>query len=60
MTAVSPNQPKTPARPVRIDDDTWDAVKAEAAERGVTASDVVREAIAEHLEQRGQERKNRA
>lgn len=50
MTRVSPNQPKTPARPVRIDDDTWDAVKTEAAARGVTASDVVREAIREHLE----------
>jgi hypothetical protein len=50
VTGVSPNQPKNAARPVRIDDATWDAVKAEALERGITASDVVREAIREHLD----------
>lgn len=50
MTGVSPNQPKTPVRALRLDDDTWDAVKAEAVERGITASDVVREALQEHLE----------
>ena len=44
-----PNQPKTPARAVRIDDATWDAVKAEAERRGEHASDVVRRALAEYL-----------
>lgn len=52
-----PNQPKTPARAVRIDDATWDAVKAEAQARGETAADVVRRAIAEHL--RAVERKRK-
>jgi hypothetical protein len=46
-----PNQPKTPARAVRIDDETWEAIKAEAARRRLPggASDVVREALAKHL-----------
>ena len=44
-----PNQPKTPARAVRIDDALWDAVKQEAARRGETATDVVRRALREHL-----------
>ena len=62
MTAVKepakiglvPNQPKTPARAVRIDDATWEAIKAEAARRALPggASDVVREALAKHLDQR--------
>ena len=44
-----PNQPKTPARAVRIDDARWERVKREAERRGETASDVVRRAIDEHL-----------
>lgn len=44
-----PNQPKTPARAVRIDDTLWDAVKQEAVRRGETATDVVRRALREHL-----------
>lgn len=50
MTAVSPNQPKTPARTMRIDDALWDAVKEEADRLGVTPSDIVREALRKHLE----------
>lgn len=49
MTPVSPNQPKTPARTMRIDDELWDAVKEEAERLGVTPSDVVRDALREHL-----------
>lgn len=49
ITSV-PNQPKTTARAVRIDDETWDAVRAEAERRGLTASDIVREALAKHLQ----------
>ncbi len=44
-----PNQPKTPARAIRIDDATWDAVKADAQRREETATDVVRRALAEYL-----------
>jgi hypothetical protein len=46
-----PNQPKTPARAVRIDDRMWKAIKAEAQRRRLPggASDVVREALAKHL-----------
>ena len=49
---VSPNQPKTPMRGVRLPPALWDAVQREAQERGVYASDVMREAIAEHVERR--------
>ena len=44
-----PNQPKTPARAVRIDDETWAELRAVADRDGVTASDVVRRAIHELL-----------
>lgn len=44
-----PNQPKTPARAVRVDDERWDKVKAEAAQLDETASDVVRRALDEHF-----------
>ena len=44
-----PNQPKTPARTVRIPDDEWDAVKVEAEREGTTATGVVRKAIRQYL-----------
>jgi predicted transcriptional regulator len=47
-----PNQPKTPMRGLRLDPDLWDAVQREAQERGVSASDVMREAIREHIDRR--------
>ena len=47
-----PNQPKTPARAVRIDDETWSALGDEADEKGVTISDVVRDALKKHLARR--------
>lgn len=52
MTAsiTVPNQPKTPARAVRIDDVLWDRVKAEADRRDETATDIVRRALREHLD----------
>ena len=52
ISPVSPNQPKTPMRGVRLPPALWDAVQREAQERGVYASDVMREAIAEHVERR--------
>lgn len=45
-----PNQPKTPARAARIDDELWDRVKAEATRRDETATDIVRRALREHLD----------
>ena len=44
-----PNQPKTKGRTVRVDDDTWAAVEAEAKRQGIRASDVVRKALRNHL-----------
>ena len=50
-----PNQPKTPVRGVRLDPALWDAVQREAKERGVYASDVIREALADRYGGRGYE-----
>ena len=44
-----PNQPKTPARTVRVDDELWDAAKAEAKAKGENVSDVVRKALRQML-----------
>lgn len=52
-----PNQPKTPARAVRVDDETWDQVKAEAVERGEYASDVVRRALQEYFAKKNRRKK---
>lgn len=40
-----PDQPKTPARAVRVDDTLWHAAQARAAQRGETVSDVIRRAL---------------
>lgn len=47
---VVPNQPKTPARSLRIPDEEWDALKAEAATNGETITDLVRRIVRAHLE----------
>jgi hypothetical protein len=44
-----PNQPKTPVRGVRLPPHLWTLVQREAAAREVNASDVMRDAIAEHF-----------
>lgn len=44
-----PNQPKTPARTIRIDDELWDAVQREAKAKGESMSDVVRKSLRKHL-----------
>lgn len=49
VRVVSPNQPKTPMRAVRVDDATWDEVRAAAERLGVTVSDYVRGAIIRRL-----------
>jgi hypothetical protein len=43
-----PNQPKTPARTMRIPGPLWDATKMKAAKRGETATDVVIQALTEY------------
>lgn len=50
-----PNQPRPEnrARPVRMEDDLWDQVKALAKTQEVTASDVVRTAVTEYVARHG-------
>lgn len=52
VARVSPNQPATPMRSTRQPDEVWDPIKAEAEERGLTVTDVVREALQEHTARR--------
>jgi hypothetical protein len=40
-----PNQPRTPARAVRVPEDLWKAAQAKAEERGETVTDVIRRAL---------------
>jgi hypothetical protein len=40
-----PNKPKTPVRTFRLDASRWAALKAEAKRRGVSVSDLLREAV---------------
>lgn len=49
LAVVTPNAPKTPMRSFRLDDERWSALRAEAERRGLTITDVLREAIDEHL-----------
>lgn len=44
-----PNKPSTPHRTMRISDAEWSAIKDRAAKDGVTATDVVREAVRRYL-----------
>lgn len=45
-----PNQPKTPARSVRVADELWRAAKAKAAAEGETVTDVIVRALEEYVE----------
>lgn len=47
-----PNQPRTPARAVRVEDDLWRAAQRQAADRGETVSDVIRRALERYVRQR--------
>jgi negative regulator of replication initiation len=49
-----PNQPKTPLRNVRVDDQLWQASKAKAAEQGETVADVLRRALEAYTQQKAQ------
>ncbi len=44
-----PNQPKTPARAVRISDEVWAALRDVADRKELTVSDVVRLALEDFL-----------
>lgn len=46
---VSPNQPRTPRRSVRIPDDLWDALRRAADDRGETVTDVVLRALRRYV-----------
>ncbi len=48
-----PNQPKTPARSVRIPDEVWHAAQARAAERGETVTDVILRALKRYVSASG-------
>jgi negative regulator of replication initiation len=47
-----PNQPRTPARAVRVEDDLWQAAQQQAALRGETVSDVIRRALQRYVAHR--------
>lgn len=44
-----PNQPRTPARSVRVPDALWHAAQARAAENGETVSDVLVRALVRYV-----------
>ena len=44
-----PNQPKTPARSVRVPDDLWRAAQAKAEERGETVTDAILRALSRYV-----------
>lgn len=46
---VGPNQPKTPKRSVRVEDELWDAVLRKAHARGETVTDVIVRALKAYL-----------
>lgn len=45
-----PNAPKTPTRTFRCPTDIWEAAKAQAAEDGVTVTDVLISALLNYIE----------
>ena len=55
-----PNQPKTPARAVRISDEMWTVLRGIATEREVTISDVVRDALAAAIESHAEDQESNA
>lgn len=47
---MTPNQPKTPQRTIRIDADLWERAKAKAVAEGTTITTVIREFLARWVE----------
>lgn len=50
--ATVPNQPKTPRRTVRIDDNLWEAAGAKAEAEGTTVSVVIRDALKRYVKRK--------
>lgn len=50
-----PNKPRAdnPARPVRVEDELWDAAKEAASANGTTVSEVIRQALARYVKRHG-------
>lgn len=44
-----PNQPKTPARSVRVPDTLWSAAQKKAAENGETVTDVLLRSLTRYV-----------
>jgi hypothetical protein len=44
-----PNQPKTPARSVRVGEPLWEAAKTAAASNGETVTDVITDALRRYV-----------
>ena len=44
-----PNQPKTPARSVRVPQPLWDAAKESAEHNGETVTDVIVRSLSEYV-----------
>ena len=44
-----PNQPKTPARSIRIEDGLWRRAKERAAERGESVTDAIRKFLERYV-----------
>jgi predicted DNA binding CopG/RHH family protein len=49
MRSVSPNQPKTPIRGVRVPDALWEAAQAKASAEGRPLSDVIRDLLTKYV-----------
>jgi predicted HicB family RNase H-like nuclease len=47
-----PNKPKTPHRTFRVEDELYEAVKAKAAERGESVTDVVTDAFKRYVKRK--------
>ena len=43
------NQPKTPARTVRINDDVWDALREIGEQTGLSVSELIRLALTDYI-----------
>jgi len=54
---MSPNQPKTPGRNIRVSDDTWKKAQKKAEERGESVSDAVRRCLDEYTRDQDDEKK---
>ena len=47
-----PNQPKTPNRVIRVDEELWRAAQAKAADRSETVSEAVRRCLRQYTKEK--------